>query len=570
MPDILAQKCHGLIEFLLELCVLRQRSLPRLHGLLILLHGRVGRRGRRLCPLPRKRHDVAGGCARLPHALWREPQWWLRRHRQQRRHLHEPRIAGHRRERAVVEVLGDEPSEQADHVASEPRYGFLMIAQPQRRELRLDLLRRRRLRWARRTADDVGDPGDLVDDLFRLVARLVELHQHGGDLLNRQPVDDLIEAALVGREGHPILDRHEHVLLVVIEDRRERGLLRAGIDAHYLERALKLVDAAGQRVELDRLILVLDVIGHRNALIRRRRGEQRVGRGEELRQTERIILFVEDEPLRRRREPDGALLDAVPYFPNLGLFQDIRDGIALVLVGALRGEVELDLIGLAAAEALAQLVAGEERAIAQPCHFGPGAGRRLAIVLPEHVLNAGALVYDFAEGIVLAGDRPLGDITFLGCAAASSLRVAWLRALTLRSSSRVSFRINLLLGELVAVGRLLDHPHHPPAGDQPIDHPRAHRLIEAPARDRHLERRLHYSAADPAVPRVRILELTLDIGLWLPSVKRRQQRLHVAPQDVELVLVPRGLTAIVAVALDDHLGALDPLFLGVLGDLVLG
>src|SRR5258708_15558930 len=61
MPDILAQQCHGLIEFLLELCVLRQRSLPRLHGLLILLHGRVGRRGRRLCPLPRKRHDVAGG-----------------------------------------------------------------------------------------------------------------------------------------------------------------------------------------------------------------------------------------------------------------------------------------------------------------------------------------------------------------------------------------------------------------------------------------------------------------------------------------------------------------------------
>src|SRR5258708_20278979 len=71
MPDILAQQGHGLIEFLLELCVLRQRSLPRLHGLLILLHGRVGRRGRRLCPLPRKRHDVAGGCAPLPPPFWR-------------------------------------------------------------------------------------------------------------------------------------------------------------------------------------------------------------------------------------------------------------------------------------------------------------------------------------------------------------------------------------------------------------------------------------------------------------------------------------------------------------------
>src|SRR6516162_1403264 len=262
--------------------------------------------------------------SRRPHRRrlkWGRRDQHRRRWRQLRQRLRQPR---HAHQRVVAEMARQDHSAQPQEIARKPPHILLRTRDPACRELHFELLRSEGLLRVGFAARDVSQTRGLIDDPQYPLAGVVELDQHAGDLLDRQPLDQILQAALVAGETGPILDRDQLVLAVVADQLLQCRFFAAGIDACDLQRPRQPVDARSQVVELGRLVLVLVIIGNRGPPIIGDCRPQCRRRREEAGQLEGIRFFVEWLGIGRI-DPDDLLLLAVPVLPYLGFLEKIAE-----------------------------------------------------------------------------------------------------------------------------------------------------------------------------------------------------------------------------------------------------
>jgi len=95
-------------------------------------------------------------------------------------------------------------SAQPQEIARKPPHILLRTRDPACRELHFELLRSEGLLRVGFAAQDVSQTRGLIDDPQYPLAGVVELDQHAGDLLDRQPLDQILQTALVAGETGPI------------------------------------------------------------------------------------------------------------------------------------------------------------------------------------------------------------------------------------------------------------------------------------------------------------------------------------------------------------------------------
>ncbi|MNY11335.1 hypothetical protein D3C86_1443580 [compost metagenome] len=123
---------------------------------------------------------------------------------------------------------------------------MLTRAQPKRTELALDVLRRCRLTRLGSPPDDVGDSGNLVDDLLALLPSHVALVKRLDDLIQRQPVHGALDATLL-RKRLPVIHGDERVIDALLQHPLDTG--HAGVVyPHHLDGLCQPANALGQHV----------------------------------------------------------------------------------------------------------------------------------------------------------------------------------------------------------------------------------------------------------------------------------------------------------------------------------
>ena len=112
-------------------------------------------------------------------------------------------------------MLRNDAGLQADQIASERSDIFLLRHDTPGSEIRLKNLRAFSLHRVRFPTEDIRETRNLVNYLDFFVARRVELLKQLGDLLNRQPFNDLAEATFCSH-GAEVLNRNEDGIVLKV------------------------------------------------------------------------------------------------------------------------------------------------------------------------------------------------------------------------------------------------------------------------------------------------------------------------------------------------------------------
>jgi hypothetical protein len=259
--------------------------------------------------------------------------------------------AGHHRKRLGVEPFCDDFGLEADQVAGELRELALARGNAHPRPLALDVLSGGGLVRVRGAADDVRNPRDLVDDLLDLLAPIFELHDRADQSLKRHLDGDVRQPTLID-EGRVVLHRHEGVVALAGEHGQE-VLELSVIDAPTPKCGGQHVDAVGQVVQLQRLVLVLAVLGNRDQRLVGGDGPDGAGVGEELLQAQGISFGILDPLLQAFGHHEPAPTPLAPDLPHAGGLLHVLGlaGLLLAAVLELGGDIDAELLlGLVARE----------------------------------------------------------------------------------------------------------------------------------------------------------------------------------------------------------------------------
>ncbi|MCY1235293.1 hypothetical protein D9M72_479030 [compost metagenome] len=116
----------------------------------------------------------------------------------------------HLQKRLLIELLSHDLCGDADQITRYADQFTLLVTNADGAELRLDLLRCRRLVLVGRSTHDVGDADDLVDVVDDLIAETDKRCDDAGNDLYRPIVDRFSTS----RELSPILDRDQDIMII--------------------------------------------------------------------------------------------------------------------------------------------------------------------------------------------------------------------------------------------------------------------------------------------------------------------------------------------------------------------
>ena len=420
------------------------------------------------------------------------------------------------------------------------------LFQPQRPPLVFDVLGSSRFRGHRRTAQNVADAGNLVDNLFDLLTLNVELLEHSDELFQRHEPDCFFQGLSLLHCCHVFSGDQD---VVVCRQDFVQTFQRRVIETTNLQCLDNLVNPHSNAVEFLRLLFVHRVQGHRYQRTDLREQYQRARHREETGELQRVFHFLheasriaggEEANHPRLFIPDFEDMPEVNAFGVKHLFS-IVVAVSSPFGGCFATDVQGDTVADFFTEVLDQFLPRHEVFTCNPWNVLPLFRIAVQESIPGHTLPADSLVFDLFQGLGVNLALLRLNLSFASLVFLTFGRVVRLRLLNNRG--------------------VVFEPSHTFARDECLQHGLSHQIIEGRVVAKFVVDQEFETAAcnirSHFAKRIVILEASLDNGPRHVVVKCGCKGLSVAVEDVEggFLRLPtfielHNTSAVLAVVLD--------------------